>query len=68
MREREITTNDLLTLARTGPVLRVPERHAITNDWIYQMECKAPDIRAVFTVEERFRMRIRIVTVIGEDD
>ena len=68
MQEREITTNDLLTLGRMGLVLRDAERHAVTNDWTYQMECKAPEIRVVFTVEEHFRIRIRIVTVIDDRD
>lgn len=68
MRERDITANDLLTLGRTGVVLRNPERHLITKEWTYRMECKTPDIRAVFTVEKHLRIRIRIVTVIGDND
>jgi hypothetical protein len=66
MRERDITTNDLLTLARTGIVLRDPERHPVTNDWTYQIECKSPDIRAVYAVEECRWIRIRVITVIDK--
>ena len=62
MKKREIDNNDLLTLARVGLVLNSPEPHSVTGEWTYRMESKSPEVKAVFTVLAK--SRIRLLTVI----
>lgn len=61
MSEREVDTNDLMTLSRTGVVADPPECDIKTGEWKYIIERKKPLLKAVFTIPGKDTVRILTV-------
>ena len=61
MKKDEVTTNDLLLLARSGAVINEPEPDIKTGEMTYRIECNSPSqLRAVFIPMDE---RVRVLTV-----
>lgn len=63
MRVRNITTNDVLALARAGVVVNEPEPHIKTGQLNYRIESSDGSTKVVYEILSP--RRIRIITVIA---
>lgn len=64
MSERDIDTNDILELGRSGVVFNEPEPHIKTGDWTYRIESQKTNAKAVFVIVSQDR--VRLLTVLDE--
>lgn len=60
MRENEVTTNDLLSLGRSGVVLSEPEQDINTGQLKYRIESDTLKMKVVFIPTDK---KVRILTV-----
>jgi len=67
MMEYEVDANDLLALSKSGFVLNSPELHPKTGAWNYRIEHPTETLKVVFEVIDKKKIKIRLITVIGNN-